>query len=100
MTIDELQQNLETWRKNKKSTRDRIPQEYWDAVIRLSATHSLSQLGSKLNLNSNEIKRRMGTPPEKKIIFKELSSLPAQGQERKLVFELSTASGLTLKVYQ
>ena len=102
MTIDEVHQNLEFWRKNKKSPRDRIPREYWDAVIKLTAAHSISQLSSKLGLNSNEIKRRMGhlVKSEQMLVFKELPSVAVQKPESIPIFELTTSSGLTLRVYQ
>jgi len=103
MTIEQLQQNLETWRQSKKSKRDRIPTEYWQAVINLTNTHSLSHLCSKLRLNPNDVKKRMGisVTPGKKILFQELPSvLPQQDPTLKIIFELSTSSGLTLKVYQ
>jgi hypothetical protein len=102
MTIEELQQNLETWRRNKKSNSDRMPPDYWEAVMKLTRTHPLSEICSKLKLNSTEIKKRMGVKVKsgKEIVFKEFTSLPIQKPELKLAFELSTATGITLKIYQ
>ena len=99
MTIDELQKKLDHWRKNKKSHRDRIPLEYWEAAIKFAANSSPSTIATKLNLNVWDLRKRMGIPikSEKKIVFKEL---PVQTIEKRPIFELTTASGITLKVYQ
>lgn len=99
MTIEELQKKLDHWRKNKTNHRDRIPKEYWEAAARLASSSSPSTVASKLNLNVWDLKKRMGisTKTEKKVVFKEL---PVQKAERKPIFELTTASGITLKVYQ
>lgn len=99
MTIEELQNKLDHWRKNKKSRRERIPEEFWLAAIKLATASTPARVATKLNLNVSELKKRMGvaTPSEKKIVFKEL---PVPNAERKPIFELMTSSGLTLKVYQ
>jgi hypothetical protein len=56
-------------------------------------------VASKLNLNVTDLRKRMGAPVkrEKKVVFKEL---PVQKLDTKPLFELTTASGITLKVYQ
>lgn len=98
MTIEELQKKLDHWRKNKTNHRDRIPKEYWEAAIKLTANSSPSAVATKLNLNVWDLKKRMGIPTKtEKVVFKEL---PVQKVEMKPLFELTTASGLTLKVYQ
>ncbi len=99
MTIEELQRKLDHWRKNKTNHRDRIPKEYWEAAIKLAANTSPSAIASKLSLNVWDLKKRMGIPTkaEKKVVFKEL---PVQKIEKKPLFELTTASGITLKVFQ
>lgn len=99
MTVEELQKKLDQWRKNKKSRRDRIPQEYWEEAIKLTNDIPPATLAAKLNLNSADLKKRLGIPPKikEKVVFK---ALPQQRIEQLPVFELTTPSGLVLKVYQ
>jgi len=99
MTIEELQKKLDHWRKNKKSKLDRIPSEFWDEAIKLAKESTPSIVASRLSLNSADLKRRLGIPSKlkEKVLFKEL---PRQSLEQAPIFELTTSSGLTLKVYQ
>lgn len=99
MTIEELQKKLDYWRKNKKSKLDPIPSEFWDEAIKLAKESNPGTVAGKLNLNSADLKRRLGILPKlkEKVLFREL---PSQKTEKTLVFELTTSSGLILKVYQ
>jgi hypothetical protein len=99
MTIEELSEKLSIWRKNKKSKRDRIPEEYWDEAIKLAKESSSSVVASKLSLGANDLKKRMGSPPlpREKIIFKELPTVPQK--KSSLLVEFTTPSGMIIKVY-
>lgn len=99
MTIEELQKKLDHWRKNKTNHRDRIPTELWEAAVKLTNDMSPSAVASKLGVNVTDLRKRMGIPlrPEKKVVFQEL---PVQKLDTKPIFELITASGITLRVYQ
>ena len=99
MTVEELQKKLDQWRRTKKSRKDRIPQEFWEEAIKLTSEIPPATLAAKLNLNSADLKRRLGILPKlkEKVLFKEL---PRQKIEKAPIFELTTSSGLTLKVYQ
>jgi hypothetical protein len=101
MTLDELVQNLNKWRKNKKSQNERIPKELWSEAVKLSKAHSLSEVVTKTELNRADLKRRLGIPPQKsqkEITFKKLE--PAIVQNKAPIFELTTPAGTNIKVYQ
>ena len=99
MSIDELEQKLNLWRRTKKSHKDRIPKEYWREAAILARKSSASSVATKLNLNITDLRKKMGLPAasKKKVIFKEL---PINAPGKTPVFEITTASGITLKVYQ
>ena len=99
MTIEELQKKLDQWRTNKKSKLDRILSEFWDEAVKFAKESNPTTVAAKLSLNSVDLKRRLGILPElkEKNLFKEL---PRQKIEKTPIFELTTSSGLTLKVFQ
>ena len=99
MTIEELSEKLSTWRKNKISKRDRIPEEYWDEAVKLANESSASAVSTKLGLGINALKKRMGSPSlrKEKLIFKELPSMPQKNIS--LLVEFTTQAGLNIKVY-
>lgn len=99
MTIDELSEKLSLWRKNKKSKRDRIPEEYWNEAVKLANESSASAVATKLGLGINNLKKRMGSPSlrKEKLIFKELPSMPQE--KSSLIVEFTTPAGLNIKVY-
>ncbi len=47
MTIEELQNKLDYWRKNKKSKLERIPPEFWDEVIKLAKESNPATVAEK-----------------------------------------------------
>lgn len=57
MTIEELSEKLSLWRKNKKSKRDRIPEEYWDEAVKLAKESSSSTVAAQLNLSAGDLKK-------------------------------------------
>ncbi len=102
MTIDELANNLQNWRKNKKSHRDKIPEEYWEAAIALAKKYSHTKIARQVGLSTSDLKRKMG----KSVVFKKKKS-PVQFKEIKIsprsstpIFELMTAQGSIVRVYQ
>jgi hypothetical protein len=99
MTIEELSDKLNLWRKNKTSARDRIPEEFWAEAVKLAKESSSSAVAAKLSLGANDLKKRMGSPslPKEKIIFKELPAVPQK--KSSLLVEFTTPSGMSIKVY-
>jgi hypothetical protein len=99
MTIEELSDKLNLWRKNKTSKRDRIPEEYWSEAIKLANESSSSVVAAKLSLGAYDLKKRMGSPPlpKEKVIFKELP--PAPQKKSSLLVEFTTPAGMIIRVY-
>ena len=104
MTIDKLTKDLQQWRENKKSSREKIPEKFWQEAIKYAAqSKKPSMIAKKLGLNTNDLKKKMGTPVrkikyKKKISFQELKL--DKPEDRRPIVELTTLQGLTLKVYQ
>lgn len=104
MTLDELTKKLQDWRKQKKTVSERIPEAYWQEAIKLAnKSKKISMVASKLGMNANDLKKRMGIIGKKrkyskKVKFQEI--LPKGPELRIPIVELTTAQGLTLKVYQ
>jgi hypothetical protein len=99
MTIEELSDKLNLWRKNKKSKRERIPEAYWDEAVKLTKEFSSSVVAAKLSLSAGDLKKRMGTPSlsKEKIIFKELPPVPQK--KSSLLVEFTTPSGMNIRIY-
>ncbi len=99
MTIEELSDKLNHWRKNKTSRRERIPEEFWTEAVKLAKESSSSKVAAKLSLGANDLKKRMRSPslPKEKIIFKELPPVPQK--KSSLLVEFTTPSGMSIKVY-
>ena len=99
MTIEELSDKLNLWRKNKTSKRDRIPEEYWAEAVKLAKESSSSTVAAKLSLGANDLKKRMGSPflAKEKIIFKELPPVPQK--KSPILVEFTTPAGMVIRVY-
>lgn len=104
MTTEELTKKLQAWRKNKKFPSERIPEEYWQEAVNLAKKHGKpANLAKKLGLSANDLKKKMGISIKKRkknpqVHFQEIKL--DNSNDRQPIFELITAQGLTLKVYQ
>lgn len=103
MTLEELSKNLENWRKSKKNKSERVPKELWDAAFELCKHHSPNLVASKTRLNSTDLKTRLGliqkiSKHQKEITFKRIE--PTLHSTVIPIFELTTASGMMIKVFQ
>ena len=56
-TLQEVQQQFDVWRSNPKKRRQ-IPQELWDAAVKLCDKHSISQVALALKLSHRDLKNR------------------------------------------
>ena len=99
MSIEELQKEFLNWRKSKKSHRDPIPAELWEAAVELAKSSGHSLVADKLAISTTDLKRRMGIDSQsrKKFVFQELATPML---EKKMIFELTFPGGVSLKVYQ
>ena len=101
MTLDELAQKIDHWRANKKSRVERIPKELWDEAVKLAKIYSPKEVAKSTGLNGGDIKRRLGILSLKSnnnINFKKLG--PINNKPHTPIFEITTASGTIIKVYQ
>lgn len=106
LTLEGVRRQFETWRKNKKTPRSRIPEELWDAAVALCEQHSLSKVALTLRLSSNDLKKRIAArqvtsePPSvvEPTSFIEFS-LPAPSKGPDCVVEMENRHGDRMKIY-
>lgn len=58
LTLKEVQQLFEQWRRGK-GRRDRIPQSLWEAAVSLSGQHSTHRISKLLRLNHTDVRDRI-----------------------------------------
>lgn len=59
LTLGEVRNRFESWRKGKKRG-SRIPKRLWSAAVEVCAVHSVNQVSRALGLNHTALKRRVG----------------------------------------
>jgi len=64
-TLEKVQKQFETWR-NTRKIRGPIPEELWEAAIKLSEDYSIGKISSALRLGHRELKKRVGRAPNSK----------------------------------
>jgi len=64
-TLQEVQQQFKEWRSNPKKRRQ-IPQELWDAAVKLCDKHSISRVALALKLSHRDLKNRKILPIQDK----------------------------------
>ena len=57
-TISEVKEQFKIWRRTRKSPRP-IPEKLWEAVVSLTANHSISQISKELVVDYSALKNRM-----------------------------------------
>jgi len=58
LTVEEVKELFEEWRKNRKH-REPIPPLLWNTAVALTQHHSLYEVSNYLRLNYNDLKARM-----------------------------------------
>ena len=71
LTLEELKNQLEDYRKNKSYHREPIPKELWQAAADLAKKHSIATVSKELRLRYASLKEHMYGPPISKNKFKE-----------------------------
>ena len=61
-TLEEVNAQLENWRKTKKSIREPIPQKLWQEAIELTRQYSISSVSKALRLSYTDLKDRVYGP--------------------------------------
>jgi hypothetical protein len=58
LSLNEAKRQFEEWRRMRKGCQ-RIPEELWEAAVRLSKEHSISRVSKALRLNYTDLKNRV-----------------------------------------
>lgn len=57
--IHQLLNKFEEWRKEKKSVKDRIPDELWNEAVQLAEKYSVFRVSKRLRLSYMDLKKRI-----------------------------------------
>jgi len=71
LTLEELKNQLENYRKNKSYKREPIPKELWQAAADLAQKHSIAAVSKELRLRYASLKEHIYGPPISKNKVKE-----------------------------
>jgi hypothetical protein len=71
LTLEELRNQLEDYRKNKSYNREPIPKEIWQAAADLAQKHSITTVSKALRLRYASLKEHIYGPPISKNKVKE-----------------------------
>ena len=72
-TIEEVKNQLENWRKNKRNHREPVPKDLWQAAVELARKHSINTVSKALRLSYADLKDRLYGPTISKKKVKENS---------------------------
>ena len=73
LTLAELKNQFEDYRKNKSYNREPIPKHIWQAAADLARKHSIATVSKELGLRYSSLKERIYGPPVSKNKVKEKS---------------------------
>ena len=71
LTIEELKNQIEDYRKNKSYNREPIPKQLWQAAADLARKHSIAMVSKALRLRYSSLKEQIYGPPISKNKVKE-----------------------------
>lgn len=71
LTLEELKNKLENYRKNKSYQKEPIPKELWQAAAELARKHSIATISKELRLRYASLKEHIYGPPISKNKVKE-----------------------------
>ena len=66
LTLEELKNQIEDYRKNKSYNREPIPKQLWQAAADLAKIHSIATVSKELGLRYSNIKEYIYGPPVSK----------------------------------
>lgn len=66
LTLEELKNQLESWRANKKNHREPIPKKLWQAAADLARDGSINQVSKALHLSYADLKYHLYGPQASK----------------------------------
>jgi len=62
LTLEEVRDQLESWRRNKINHREPIPKDLWQAAANLARKHSINVVSKALRLSYADLKNRLYNP--------------------------------------
>ncbi|MCP3924171.1 MAG: hypothetical protein GY714_16450 [Desulfobacterales bacterium] len=100
--LEAVRYQFEIWRANKKSRREAIPEELWEAAKELANKYSINEVSKCLRLNYTDLKKRMlgddyQTVSKKPPSFIELPSEKLFTQSE-CIIEMEDKSGSRMKM--
>jgi hypothetical protein len=113
LTLEELREQFEQWRKNKLPKERRIPEQMWEAAVELSSKYPFALIVKELRLNRDEYKRRLGLkkqnqPTQELMVKSDFVEIPVHLMEglyqhnnnhRCEKVELERADGTKMRLY-
>lgn len=102
--LESVQHQFENWRKNRKSSKGRIPDELWAKATTLTKTHSVNVVAKTLRLSHADLTKRIAhvkkrpaavTKPDPSFIELEYKT-PSMPPE--CIIELEDPSGAKMKM--
>ncbi|MBU0545676.1 hypothetical protein KKA13_00265 [Patescibacteria group bacterium] len=100
--MKKVQQQLENWRKNRKSKRTPIPDSLWEAAIGLHGEYSTYEIVKALRLNSRKLKCKILNASEKKAestpAFIQLDIPGPQPRQSEWSIEMENVDGAKMKI--
>lgn len=106
LSLNDVKQKFEHWRKTRVRQRDRIPEELWQAAITVfrSKNHTMNKIAKTLRLNQADLKRRIqhdfeiietSTPPA----FIEVKCDPNPVSISECIVEMEDIKGSKMKMH-
>ena len=101
LTLSDVQRQFEGWRKTKQH-RSPIPEELWDAAIKLVGKHSTLEVSKALNLTHSKLKKRIASssssPTTPSPDFVTLGVMQPTAAQPSCALELSDTNGAVMKM--
>lgn len=93
MNLEELVNEFTHWRQNRKTQKEPIPPRLWKAASELAKDLSPSEVAQACKVSVSKLRKKMGL--DEAITFAPLHS----ATNTTPILELTTASGVSIKVY-
>ena len=101
--LEDTRNQLIHWRKNKKSSREPIPEKLWEKAKDLAIKYSINDVSKHLRLNYTDLKKRILGPNFKPVPRKKPASfieLPSEKlfTQSECIIEMEDKSGCKMKM--
>ena len=84
--------------RQQSTTRQRFPQDVWDAIIQLTKTYSVREVALRLNISPSYLKQKIQESHKSSSLdFREISS-PVQERSNIVYVELASDCGVRAKI--